>query len=177
MKLLLDRRREATIASITEETITAAATCGQTPILDLLSQQNGLISVQDEWRCIAKFYNVAKAGDIRRVEQLIHQGTKSDMKNIRGETPLWIAAKNEHHAVVKVLAQRTDVNVNSTSITGRSPLFWPSENGNERIAAILMEAGADSDLVDENGDTAVTVARKNGRRSIVKVLERSGRTS
>jgi len=175
--LLLDRRREATIASITEEIFTAAATCGQILVLDLLSRQTGLISVQDQWRYIAKFFNAAEAGDIRCVEQLMREGTKPDMKNIRGETPLWIAAKYGRDAVVKVLTQSADVNVNSTSITGRSPLFWPSENGDERVVFILMEAGADPNLVDQNGDRAVTVARKKGRKRTVKILERSGRTN
>ena len=174
MALLFDQRREVTTALITEEIFMAAATCGQIPVLDLLSQQTGLISVQEEWRYIAKLYNAAKAGSIGSIEQLIHKGTKPDMRNIRGETPLWIAAMYGHHAVVKALAQRTDVNVNSTSITGRSPLFRPSEKGDEWAVSILMEAGADPNLVDESGDTAAIVARKNGHERIVKILEHWG---
>jgi ankyrin repeat protein len=98
---------------------------------------------------------------------------KPDSKNLRGETPLWIAAANGHNAVVKVLAQRLDVNVNSLSTSRRSPLFWPSCYGYKRVVAILIEAGADPDLVDKNGDTAVTIARKNGQRGIAKVLEKA----
>ncbi|KAH7124601.1 vegetative incompatibility protein HET-E-1 [Dactylonectria macrodidyma] len=170
MALLLERRGDE--ISITEEVVKAAATCGQDGVLNLLSQQNGLVSVQDEWRCIAKFYNAAKAGDVRCIEQLIHEGTKPDTKNIRGETPLWIAAYYEHEAVVKVLAQRTDVDVNSRSIAGRSPLFWPCSEGDERVVVILMEAGADPHLVDENGDAAITVARRQGHERVAKILAR-----
>ncbi|KAF2181721.1 ankyrin repeat-containing protein, partial [Zopfia rhizophila CBS 207.26] len=170
--LLLNRREEATTALITEEIFTAAATCGQDGVLNLLSQQNGLISVPDEWRCIANFYNAAKAGDVCCIERLMSEGTKPDKKNIRGETPLWTAAMYGRDEVVMVLAQSTDVDVNSRSITGRSPLFWPSSMGNERIVSILMRAGADPDLVDENGDTAVSVARKNGHERMARILER-----
>ncbi|KAH6970504.1 hypothetical protein BKA56DRAFT_678495 [Ilyonectria sp. MPI-CAGE-AT-0026] len=171
MALLLDRRGDQ--ITITEEVVKAAATCGQDGVLNLLSQ-NDLISVRDEWRCIAKFYNAARAGDVSCIEQLLYAGTKPDTKNTRGGTPLWIAAANGHEAVVKVLAQRTDVNVNSRSISGRSPLFWPSSDGNERVVVILKDAGADANLVDENGDTAVTVARRNGHERVAKILERSG---
>ena len=103
----------------------------------------------------------------------MREGTNPDTKNIRGVTPLWIAAAYEHEAVVKVLAHRTDVNVNSVSVSGRPPLFWPSSKGNERVVAVLIEAGADPDLVDENGATPVNVARKNGHGRVVKILEQS----
>ncbi|KAF4455375.1 Vegetative incompatibility protein HET-E-1 [Fusarium austroafricanum] len=170
MELLLDRRGDE--ITITEEVVKAAATCGQDRVLNLLSQ-NGLISVRGEWRCIAKFYNAAEAGDVSVIKRLLDTGTKPDTKNINGETPLWIAARNRCDTVVQVLAQRTDVNVNSRSISGRSPLFWPSSHGNERILAFLMQAGADASIVDENGDTAVTVARRNGHERVAKVLELS----
>ncbi|KAM3551437.1 hypothetical protein MY1884_007721 [Beauveria asiatica] len=66
----------------------------------------------------------------------------------------------------------SSANVNSLSIAGRSPLFWPLSQGYEKVVAILLEAKADPGLVDENGDTAVTVARKNGHESIAKALEK-----
>ncbi|KAK2590746.1 hypothetical protein QQS21_011558 [Conoideocrella luteorostrata] len=170
LELLLDRREVETLSSITEEIIFIAARCGQVGVLDLVSRQSCLASVQNEWRCIAKFYNAAKSGDVRCIEQLIRDGTKPDTKNIKGETPLWAAAFWGRDNVVKVLAPRLDVNVNSLSISGRSPLFWPSVYGNERVVAVLMEAGADPHIADENGDTAITLARQY-RKKVVKMLE------
>ncbi|OWT42418.1 Pfs, NACHT, and Ankyrin domain protein [Pochonia chlamydosporia 170] len=82
MALLLDRCGGE--ITITHEVQLAAATCGQEGVLMLLSQK-GFSSVRDEWRCIAQFYNAAKAGDVSRVEQLLHSGTKPDTRNIRGK--------------------------------------------------------------------------------------------
>jgi ankyrin repeat protein len=179
MALLLDRRGDK--ITVTEEVVKAAAgniRKGKKLMALLLDRRGDEILVTEEVAkaglCIAKFYNAAKAGDVCCIEQLIREGTKPDTKNIRGESPLWIAAAYGHEAVVEVLAQRADVNVNSMSISRRSPLFWPSSEGYERVVAILMEAGADPDLVDENGDTALTVARRNGYEGIAKILERSG---
>ncbi|KAM3464614.1 hypothetical protein MY5147_009463 [Beauveria neobassiana] len=172
LQLLFDRRREEAAASVTDMTLLTAATCGQDGVLDLVSRQNGLIPANDEHRRVAKFYNAAKAGNARCVEQLIQEGAKPDLRNPRGITPLWIAAEEGHDAVVRILAQRLDVDVNSLSIAGRPPLFWPSNYGYEKVVAILLEAKADPGLVDENGDTAVTVARENGHENIAKVLER-----
>jgi DNA polymerase III delta prime subunit len=172
MALLLDRRGAQ--ITITEGVVRAAATCGQDQVLNLV-QQSGHLSVKGGWFCIAQLYDAAKYGDVCRVEQLIHDGTNPDMKNIRGITPLWIAAANGHEAVVQVLAQKTDVDINSTEISGRSPLFRPSWEGNERVAAILVDAGADLDIADVDGETAITVATKNGHANVVRMLGRRSR--
>ncbi|EJP69845.1 ankyrin repeat-containing protein [Beauveria bassiana ARSEF 2860] len=172
VQLLFDQRREEAAASVTGMTLLTAATCGQDGVLDLISRQDGLISANDEHRRVANFYNAAKAGNVCWVEQLIQEGVKPDSKNPKGLTPLWIAAREGHDAVVRILAQRLDVDVNSLSIAGRSPLFWPSNYGYEKVVAILLEAKADPGLVDENGDTAVSVARNNGHKSIAKAFEK-----
>lgn len=174
MTLLLDRYSEMITTLITEKIFVAAAACGQDRVLDLLLQHNNLITAQRKWRQIAKFYNAAKSGDVCCIEQFLHEGTKPDTKNIRGRMPPWIAAANGHDKVVKVLARRDDVDVNSTLIFGVSPLFWPSSDGKERIVHILMEASANPQLEDEDGDTAITMARRSGFERLAKVLERSG---
>ncbi|KAM4061089.1 NACHT domain-containing protein [Hirsutella rhossiliensis] len=61
MALILDQRGDQ--ITITDEVAEAAATCGQHGVLNLLSQ-NGLVSVREEWRCIANFYNAATAGQL-----------------------------------------------------------------------------------------------------------------
>ncbi|KAF6782651.1 hypothetical protein CSOJ01_15980 [Colletotrichum sojae] len=167
MALLLDRRGDE--ITINEEVVKAAATCGQDHVLDFLSQQT--VRIEEEWRCIAQFYNAAKAGDVQVIEELIRKGVKPDVKNIRRETPLWIAARLGHKTVVKLLAERRDVNVNSRSVSGRSPLFWPASRGNEPVVAALMDAGADPTFVDCNGNTAIYMARKNGHERIAEMLE------
>ncbi|KAF3074393.1 hypothetical protein CFAM422_003627 [Trichoderma lentiforme] len=171
IKLLLNRRGNE--FTITEDIIQAAAINGQTKLLDLLARQNAIISNWDKWYCISKFYNAAKTGDICCVRQLIHKVTDPDIKDCNGETPLYVAAAHGHEAVVKVLVQRRDVNVNSTSIFGKSPLYWPSYFGYKGIVAILMDAGADPHLVNKDGLTAVAIAREEGHSEVVKILERT----
>ncbi|KAK2616717.1 hypothetical protein QQS21_000329 [Conoideocrella luteorostrata] len=173
IEFLLDQRKEETTIAITDTILFAAATCGQLELLEFLSRRDSLISVSvsDEYRRIAKFYRAAKVGDIRDIEQLLCEGINPDLKNLRGETPLWVAAMGWHEAVVKILAQRSDVNINSLSKSGRSPLFWAASVGSKQIVAILLEAGANPDLVDEGGNTAFTVARKNRHWAVVKLLE------
>jgi ankyrin repeat protein len=150
--------------------IHVAATCGQNQVLDVLSHYFGLI--QDQWYSVVKFYNAAKVGNVALIERLLDKGVQPDSTNIWGEHLFWIAAKYGRTAVVDALAQRTDVNVNSMSVSGRSPLFWPSEFGHERVVAILVNAGVNLNLIDKNGDTAVSVARKMGHQRIIDIFQR-----
>lgn len=77
-----------------------------------------------------------------------------------------------HTAIVELLTQRKDVNVNILSDAGRSPIFWPSANGYEAIVKLLIAAGAKVDFVDEDGHTPASIARKHGHGRIADMLER-----
>ncbi|KAK1640655.1 hypothetical protein BDP81DRAFT_311927, partial [Colletotrichum phormii] len=140
--LLLDRRGDE--ISIIEQVVKAAELCGQTQVLDFSSQKT--VRIEEKWRTIAHVYTAAKAGDVQAIEQLIQEG-------------------------VKPLTNRTNVDVNSRSIAGRSPLFWPVSRGDELIVVTLMDAGADPTIMDCNGNTAITMARKNRHESIAEMLE------
>ncbi|KAH7139844.1 ankyrin repeat-containing protein [Dactylonectria estremocensis] len=149
MELLLDRRGHN--ITITKEVFLTAAACRQLGILNLLTRRDIVIPVNDEWISIANFYNAVKVSDTLRIKKLLREGG-------------WVAAEEGYKEIVEVLTQRTDVDVNSISRTRRSPIFWPSAYGYERIVAILIAAGARSDIVDEDGDTAITISRKRGHR-------------
>jgi ankyrin repeat protein len=105
----------------------------------------------------------------------VHQDVNPNSRNTYGETPLWIAACYGHRNVVELLLQKNDVDVNSKSNAGRAPIFWPSASGNEGIVRLLMGAGADPGFQDEDGETAISIARKHGHEAIVEMLEQAGR--
>jgi Ankyrin repeats (3 copies) len=172
MALLLEKRPNDIAACISESVCRAAATCGQYGVLDLICR-NGFLPLQDEWISTANFYNAAKSGDVDSVKELLAEGIKPDAKNIRSVTPLWIAAARGHKSIVELLVGTEHIDVNSLSISGRSPIFWPSALGMENIVALLIDAGADLSFVDENGDTAASIARREGHMRVVRILERS----
>jgi hypothetical protein len=168
MELLLNQRGYEIV--ITEEVVKAAATIGNDEILDLLSKRIDVGFNWSKWRKISEFYNAARTGHTRCLKRLIYEGINPDMKTIYGQTPLHIAACNGYKGAVQVLAQRADVDVNSLSAVGRTPLFWPSIKGYEQITAILLEYGADPYIIDNDGHTAITVARQHGRHKIAQML-------
>ncbi|KAI1325809.1 hypothetical protein F5Y16DRAFT_253655 [Xylariaceae sp. FL0255] len=173
MSLLLKRRYESVLNHLNEAVGLAAAASGQIEILGLISCYNDLFERQAEWSIIANFYYAAKHGDLSQLQKLLSQVADPDQKNIRGVSPLSIAASSGHIEVVKCLVRRPDVNVNSMSISGRSPIFWPSAYGFADIVQELVAAGAVIDFMDTDGETAISVAKKYGHPDIVQILTHS----
>ncbi|OLQ11118.1 Kinase D-interacting substrate of 220 kDa [Symbiodinium microadriaticum] len=56
----------------------------------------------------------------------------------------------------------------------RSPLMWASLFGYVDVALLLLEAGAQADWCDHDGDTALMYAATNGHAQVVKILLEAG---
>lgn len=172
MTFLLRHRLSCVMASIKEEVYLTASACGQLAVIGLLSRHFSHRPIKEEWVMTAKFYIAAKNGDARSIRTLLDEGIHPDTANAKGVTPLWISAAQGHTAVVDILIKTGKVNINSRSVSGWSPIFWPSVQGFDRIVAMLIDAGARADFVDEEGQTAISMARKHGHRRIVHLLGR-----
>ncbi|TEY16074.1 hypothetical protein BOTCAL_2495g00010 [Botryotinia calthae] len=164
MKLLLEERGAEVV--ITEEVINAVATSGQESVLHIISTHPMMLSYQEKWLAIAQFYKAAELGNKRKIQSLLERGVEPDLPNPRKVTPLCIAATNGHIEVVRLLLETKSVNVNATSVSGRSSIFRAAANGYEEIVRLLLNAGADPTFIDTNGDTALLVSKKYGFRSV-----------
>ncbi|KFY79296.1 hypothetical protein V499_01712 [Pseudogymnoascus sp. VKM F-103] len=88
-----------------------------------------------------------------------------------GWTPLSLAARDGHEALLKSLLDSDIVDVDLKNGEGRTPLSWAAENGHEAVLKLLL----DSDIVDINskdrvGQTPLSFAAENGHGAIVKLL-------
>ncbi|ORY62117.1 uncharacterized protein BCR38DRAFT_347066 [Pseudomassariella vexata] len=170
--LLLKHREEDVVTKFNESLGLTAATCGQLSLLDLICR-HGLSTRKDEWYNIARLYNAAKSGDVKTLRQLLVQEVSPNFTNIEGMTPLWVAAAQGHRGIVEVLILRDDADLNSRCISGRAPVFWPSADGREDIVELFVKAGADLSFQDEDGQTAISIAREYGHDGVVRILEQA----
>lgn len=177
MNLLLDKRLSDVSALVRDSVCLAAAASGQKDVLKLLCNRHGFLPLRKEWATIAAFFNAAKGGDVVTVDKLLKEGVDPDVENpdLTFITPLCAATRYGHTAIVELLTQRKDVNVNVNVLSkkGRSPIFWPSANGDEAIVKLLIAAGAKVDVVDDYGYTPASLARYHGYGRIAEMLERS----
>ncbi|KAF4443570.1 Ankyrin repeat-containing domain protein [Fusarium austroafricanum] len=134
------------------------------------AQLNGYRYPSKTYEKFVLFQRDFKHDDVERVKQLLREPMPTDTKNSRGQTPLWIAAFNRRTDVVKILAREKNINFDSLSASGQSPIFWPSAYGYEDVVDILVSVEAKSYFIDANRRTAVSMARQNGHEKIVRVL-------
>ncbi|KAJ3538230.1 hypothetical protein NM208_g6000 [Fusarium decemcellulare] len=94
------------------------------------------------------------------------------VKTIQGWTPLHYAVKLEDDYFAHVAASHSDVN--SQDISGWAPLHYACENGNTSIAQLLLQQGADMDLVGRNGTTPLHCAAKGPHFEVFDLLLQAG---
>lgn len=88
--------RDANI-QITEDVVKAAATSGQNRVLKFLKQYT---PIDPSLKSISGLYNAAIMGNYTTVDKLLLSSVEPDFPDIRGVTPLWIAAYNRHIRII-----------------------------------------------------------------------------
>lgn len=172
--LLLQHQQEAAQASITERTFEAAATSGNRGVLDILYKHAVPSPARHHWHDVADLFIAAKQGDVESMKRVIHGGTNPDTRDLRGETPLCVAARYKRVEAVRFLAGREDVDVNSKSNCGWTALWAALTYESLDNVTLLLDAGANPNDVNPKGQSVAVMARECGWTGIY-LLERSRR--
>ena len=102
-------------------------------------------------------FDCARTGTVEEMKEFFTTNPKSvDALNDRESSPLTLAAYYNNLAVAKYLIDKVD-NINGNSKDG-TPLMAAAVKGHIEIAKALVEAGADPNLTDANGATALHYA-------------------
>lgn len=89
------------------------------------------------------------------------------------ESPLILVSERERIDLIKAM-QSTGLDLNKRDLRGRSPIFMLSYLGIGHAIPILRELGADIDHQDENGDTALHIAVREGNKVAIQGLLKYG---
>lgn len=132
----------------------------------------------------------ARTGNPDVVALLIDRGADVEAREKwYGETAImWAAAENHPQAVRMLAARGADVNARSTRLeiarrrSGQSvlplghwtPLMYAARQGAREATAALLDAGADPDLTDPDGATALVLAIINAHYDVAALLVERG---
>lgn len=103
----------------------------------------------------------AQIGNVAKLKQLLEKDferwTNSIDTQLSGLTPLHYASRNGHSECVKLLLEKKyECEVNARTKSGNSTaLMRASATGEAEIVEMLLKAGADASLRDDDGETAL----------------------
>ena len=88
---------------------------------------------------------------------------------------LMVAAFNGHDIILKIIldTKAVDLKAKDSSIC-RTTLIWASLGGNKKIVETLLSMGAETNVNDSYGSTALKEATKKGYEKVVKLLLNNG---
>lgn len=99
--------------------------------------------------------------------------TEINKKNLRGQTPLLLASRDNYPEIIKPLLKHGS-NIHDRDEEGKTPLILASTYGNLEIVKILLQYGSNIHDRDECGYTAFLLASHYGHTKTVKLLLEHG---
>ncbi len=115
-------------------------------------------------------FHAMKGGHYDTVKALVKKGADLNARDILGHTMLSVCARNGYKEKAEFLLSM-DAEVNTREeVLGRTPLMIAAYCGHTPLVRLLLKAGADATMRDDQGETALSIAEKHGRDEVVRVL-------
>ena len=105
------------------------------------------------------------------VRTLLEHDADPNISDQLGRTPLYLACYYWYSSCVRILVNHKDVDIHKPRINGRTPLHEAIRDSEGVSARLLLEKGADLFQEDHNGETPLTISRKNKAPVIIELLE------
>ncbi|MHB1458252.1 MAG: ankyrin repeat domain-containing protein [Armatimonadota bacterium] len=120
-------------------------------------------------------YDAAADGDLSSVKDLFsYDKSQANKEDPTGWTPLHYAAAGDHVDIAKFLIENgADIN-HKTSTDGKSALHWAAFHGNLPVIEQLVSMGAMINDKDDDGNTALEIAKQTEKRNLIHFLEEHG---
>jgi hypothetical protein len=116
-------------------------------------------------------YAAASAQKDEAVKLLLQAGADSTSKDEKNETPLHAAARKGHETTVALLLAHPNVPLDDQDDKGNTPLHYAAKNGFEDVVKILFDAGARTDIENNEHKTASMLAESKGHEDIAQFLQ------
>ena len=112
-------------------------------------------------------------GHANIVSNLLQAGADPNLADNNGRTPLMVASAKNHALIVAQLlyCPGIDINVNHVANDGTTALITASEGGHDSIVKLLLDNGANYEIVDKQDRTALSVAMQCGYSKVLELLQ------
>jgi ankyrin repeat protein len=147
---------------------------GDIPALKAIIERNpDLLDARDR-NGDSLLHRAAEAGDASLIRYLVDKGARPDLTGARKQTPLHLAAINDHGEAVTALLERKAA-LEARDDYQRTPLIvCARERGQAATGRRLIEAGADVNAEDRFGSSALELAAWRGKGEFIDLLIEKG---
>ncbi|KAF3203746.1 hypothetical protein TWF679_010099 [Orbilia oligospora] len=129
---------------------------------------------EGQYRGVGGIHLAAHFGLTTPLDSLLRDGgANPNAVDCKGETPLFIAAKNGHESVVRFLVDQ-GVNMSPKDEFRETPLLMAAKGGYEAIVRILVEKGVNINTKNSDGNTSLSLAAGSGNETLVRFLVEKG---
>lgn len=106
------------------------------------------------------------------VRALLKYGSNPNSSGNDAGTPLIICAQRGMTAAIESILSVPGANINGTDKEGRTALHWAAARNKRETVAVLLQAGIDHRLPDNDGSTALERAYKNNSKKAAKIISK-----
>jgi ankyrin repeat protein len=107
---------------------------------------------------------------IAKVERFINDNGDLNSQDELDNNALIIASQYGNLEIAKLLIESKKINVDLQNKKGNTALILASFLGYSEIVKLLLEAGADRNIKDKDGKTALDYAKENYDNQIIKLI-------
>ena len=146
-----------------------AAASGNAGLVELLLLHGAGVNMQ----CIegkTPLHNAVESGSEDIVGLLVDENPEVDVRDVLGRTPLWAAVEGGHAGIARLLLERGAEIYENEFESGQTVLHRAALRGYGDVVDLLIEAGADPELEDEEGHTAAGLAARYGHNGVARAL-------
>ncbi|XP_052869330.1 protein TANC2 [Anopheles cruzii] len=166
---------DVTLEQAAQQSLIAAAGQGNTEITeDFLDMGEVQVNRLDVITGETALTTACANGHTETIAILLSRGASTEVRNRKEMTPLLIAVKEGHWAIVERLLQHQAQDVELTETNGKTPLMVAAEEGHVGIIELLLNRGAALTVQDKDGLTALSWACLRGKQQAAKCLLERG---
>ena len=120
------------------------------------------------------FFQIVSSGDVQAASLFLQAGFDPSLADAKGTPLLSLAVRADFPSIVSLLVDAgADVNRQSVD-RGYSPLMDAAQKGDAAMVTLLLENGADPNLVSKDGQTALIISAGRGDDRIAELLVSHG---
>ena len=155
---------------------TAAHVTSSAEVIKTLAKANANLDIQDD-KLRTPLHTVQmnhgnQDEQYGALEELLNQGANPNITDKYKRTPLHIATENDDDDAVKILLDSKKTNINVKDNKGMTPLMTAVQSNSIDTVISLLEANARVYMRNDNGDTALQIAKENNvDEDIIEVLQ------